>query len=125
MIPLGKTIARFSRARAFQSDYPYYDTSTRGVRFEAMSAFLKTLAPRSIIVLHACCHNPTGADLTSEQWQTLLEVLRERELLPFLDIAYQGFARALRKMALYAAVRAIRRAGADRKLILEELFALR
>ncbi len=75
--------------------YPYYDTSTRGVRFEAMVDFLKTLAPRTIIVLHACCHNPTGADLTTEQWQTLLEVLRERELLPFLDIAYQGFARGI------------------------------
>ena len=75
--------------------YPYYDTSTRGVRFEAMVDFLATLTPRSIIVLHACCHNPTGVDLTTEQWQTLLEVLRERELLPFLDIAYQGFARGI------------------------------
>jgi aromatic-amino-acid transaminase len=75
--------------------YPYYDTSTRSVRFEAMVDFLKTLAPRTIIVLHACCHNPTGADLTAEQWQTLLEVLREHELLPFLDIAYQGFARGI------------------------------
>jgi len=75
--------------------YPYYDTSTRGVRFDAMVEFFKTLPPRTIIVLHACCHNPTGADLTAEQWQTLLEVLRERELLPFLDIAYQGFARGI------------------------------
>ena len=75
--------------------YPYYDTSTRSVRFEAMVDFLKTLAPRTIIVLHACCHNPTGADLTTEQWQTLMEVLRGRELLPFLDIAYQGFARGI------------------------------
>ena len=75
--------------------YPYYDTSTRGVRFEPMVEFLKTLAPRTIIVLHACCHNPTGADLTTEQWQTLLEVMRGRELLPFLDIAYQGFARGI------------------------------
>ncbi len=46
-------------------------------------------------MLHACCHNPTGADLSAEQWQTLLEVLRERDLLPFLDIAYQGFARGI------------------------------
>ena len=75
--------------------YPYYDTATRGVRFDAMVDFLKTLAPRTIIVLHACCHNPTGADLTAEQWQSLLEVLRECELLPFLDIAYQGFARGI------------------------------
>ena len=75
--------------------YPYYDLATRGVRFDAMVEFLKTLAPRTIIVLHACCHNPTGADLSAEQWQKLLEVLRERELLPFLDIAYQGFARGI------------------------------
>ena len=75
--------------------YPYYDLATRGVRFDAMVEFLNTLAPRTIIVLHACCHNPTGADLSPEQWQKLLEVLRERELLPFLDIAYQGFARGI------------------------------
>ena len=75
--------------------YPYYDLATRGVRFDAMVEFLKTLAPRTIIVLHACCHNPTGADLSAEQWQKLLEVLRERDLLPFLDIAYQGFARGI------------------------------
>jgi aromatic-amino-acid transaminase len=75
--------------------YPYYDLATRGVRFDAMVEFLNTLAPRTIIVLHACCHNPTGADLSAEQWQKLLEVLRERELLPFLDIAYQGFARGI------------------------------
>ena len=75
--------------------YPYYDSSSRGLRFTAMVAFLKTLAPRTIIVLHACCHNPTGVDLTSEQWQELEDVLRERDLLPFLDIAYQGFARGI------------------------------
>ena len=75
--------------------YPYYDANTRGVRFDAMVAFLRTLAPRTIIVLHACCHNPTGADLTADQWQALLEVLREHDLLPFLDIAYQGFARGI------------------------------
>ena len=75
--------------------YPYYDATTRDVRFDAMVDFLKTQPPRTIIVLHACCHNPTGADLTAKQWQTLLEVLRERELLPFLDIAYQGFAHGI------------------------------
>jgi len=75
--------------------YPYYDATTRAVRFEAMVDFLKTLAPRTIIVLHACCHNPTGADLTAEQWKALLQVLREHDLLPFLDIAYQGFARGI------------------------------
>ena len=75
--------------------YPYYDTTTRGVRFDAMVDFLRTLAPRTIIVLHACCHNPTGADLTPDQWDKLLEVLRKHDLVPFLDIAYQGFAQGI------------------------------
>lgn len=72
--------------------YPYYDSATRGVRFEAMVAFLNAQAPGTIIVLHACCHNPTGVDLAADQWESLLVVLRERALVPFLDIAYQGFA---------------------------------
>ncbi|MGH6610891.1 MAG: amino acid aminotransferase [Burkholderiaceae bacterium] len=75
--------------------YPYYDPATRGVQFDAMLAFLRTLPPRSIVVLHACCHNPTGVDLTADQWQAVLALLRERELLPFLDIAYQGFGNGL------------------------------
>jgi aromatic-amino-acid transaminase len=75
--------------------YPYYDATTRGVRFDAMVDAIKALAPHTIIVLHACCHNPTGADLTADQWQTLLELLRDRHILPFLDIAYQGFARGI------------------------------
>jgi len=75
--------------------YPYYDASTRGVRFDAMVDFLSTLAPRTIIVLHACCHNPTGADLTPDQWHILLEVLRKHDLLSFLDLAYQGFAKGI------------------------------
>lgn len=75
--------------------YPYYDATTRGVRFDAMVDFLSSLAPHTIIVLHACCHNPTGADLTADQWHVLLDVLRRHELLPFLDLAYQGFARGI------------------------------
>lgn len=75
--------------------YPYYDATTHGIRFDAMVAFLKTLAPRTIIVLHACCHNPTGVDLTADQWQALMPILGEHDLLPFLDIAYQGFANGI------------------------------
>lgn len=75
--------------------YPYYDPKTRGVQFDAMLAFLKTLPPRTIIVLHACCHNPTGIDLTAEQWQAVMGLLHERELVPFLDLAYQGFAQGI------------------------------
>jgi aromatic-amino-acid transaminase len=75
--------------------YPYYDPSTRGLRFEAMLAALGSLEPRTVVVLHACCHNPTGIDLTSEQWRQVVEVVRQRDLVPFLDIAYQGFGNGI------------------------------
>ncbi len=71
--------------------YPYYDAATRGVRFEAMLAALRAAAPGTIVVLHACCHNPTGVDLTETQWRDVVAVARDKGLLPFLDIAYQGF----------------------------------
>lgn len=71
--------------------YPYYDPATGGLRFDDMLAFFKALPTRSIVVMHACCHNPTGVDLTQEQWRALVPVIRERGLLPFLDLAYQGY----------------------------------
>ena len=71
--------------------YPYYDTSTRGVNFAGMQEALKTMPAGSIVVLHACCHNPTGVDLSAEQWTAVLETVVARGLIPFLDIAYQGF----------------------------------
>ena len=71
--------------------YPYFDAATGGLRFDDMLACLRGLPPRSIVLLHACCHNPTGVDLTNAQWDALIPVLRERELLPYLDLAYQGF----------------------------------
>ena len=71
--------------------YPYYDPATGGVKFDALLAFFKALPARSIVLMHACCHNPTGVDLTAEQWRALVPVIRERELLPFLDLAYQGY----------------------------------
>jgi aromatic-amino-acid transaminase len=61
------------------------------VRVEALLEKLKTLPARSIVLLHPCCHNPTGADLTNDQWDAVIEVLKARNLIPFLDIAYQGF----------------------------------
>ncbi|RBH33308.1 aromatic amino acid aminotransferase, partial [Pseudomonas sp. MWU13-2860] len=64
----------------------------RGVDFDGMRAFLAQLPAGSIIVLHACCHNPTGADLSDAQWAEVVQVCRERGLVPFLDMAYQGFA---------------------------------
>lgn len=70
--------------------YPYYDPATGGVRFDSMLDSLDHLPPRAVVLLHASCHNPTGADLSETQWRTLLPVLRRRSLLPFIDIAYQG-----------------------------------
>ncbi|MBN4842111.1 aminotransferase class I/II-fold pyridoxal phosphate-dependent enzyme, partial [Citrobacter braakii] len=89
--------------------YPWFDRATRGVNFPAMLAALQQLPPRSIVLLHPCCHNPTGADLTPEQWDRVIEVLIGRELIPFLDIAYQGFGRGLDEDAY--AIRAIASAG--------------
>ncbi len=73
-------------------NYPYYDSQTRGVNFSAMTAFLNTQPADTVIVLHACCHNPTGADLNPEQWATIVDICRNKGLIPFLDMAYQGFA---------------------------------
>jgi aromatic-amino-acid transaminase len=89
--------------------YPYYDAATGGVRFEAMLACLRGLPARSVVLLHACCHNPTGVDLTAAQWDQLIPVLRERELLPYLDLAYQGFGDGIEADA--RAVRALADAG--------------
>jgi len=71
--------------------YPYYDAATGGLRFDAMLEALKSAEKHSVVLLHACCHNPTGVDLTKAQWQALVPVLKERELIAFLDLAYQGY----------------------------------
>jgi aromatic-amino-acid transaminase len=75
--------------------YPYYDAKTHGLDFPGMQQTLQSLPAGSIVVLHACCHNPTGVDLTQEQWQAVLEIVSSRGLIPFLDLAYQGFAEGL------------------------------
>ena len=80
--------------------YPYYDAATRGVNFAAMKSCLNSLQAGSIIVLHACCHNPTGADLTEAQWREIIEVIQARGLVPFIDMAYQGFADGIAEDAL-------------------------
>lgn len=87
------------------NDYPYYDSQTGGLRFDAMAAALRALPPRSIVLLHACCHNPTGVDLSDTQWTELIPILRERDAIPFIDMAYQGFGAGLAEDAL--AVRAL------------------
>ena len=84
-------IGLFSGAGFKVNTYPYYDAETRGVNFEAMLAALAQLPAHSIVLLHPCCHNPTGSDLTHAQWDRVIEVTQARELIPFLDIAYQGF----------------------------------
>ncbi len=83
--------ALFESAGFVVNNYPYYDASTRGVNFAAMLETLKAIPAGSIVVLHACCHNPTGADLTDAQWAQVIEVVARRGLVPFLDMAYQGF----------------------------------
>ncbi len=91
------------------NSYPYYDPATGGLRFEDMLACLKGLPPRSIVLLHACCHNPTGVDLSPAQWDALIPVLRDRELLPYLDLAYQGFGDGIEEDA--HSVRALASSG--------------
>lgn len=71
--------------------YPYYDAPTHGVNFAGMLAALESYPAGTIVVLHACCHNPTGVDLSEAQWKEIVEVVKARRLVPFLDIAYQGF----------------------------------
>ncbi|WP_454830555.1 amino acid aminotransferase [Pseudoxanthomonas wuyuanensis] len=73
------------------SDYRYYDPSSHGLDFAGMLADLGALEPGTVVLLHACCHNPTGVDLTAAQWSQVVGLVKERGLLPFIDIAYQGF----------------------------------
>jgi aromatic-amino-acid transaminase len=91
------------------NSYPYYDPETHGLNFNAMLETLKTLPANSIVVLHACCHNPTGVDLNEEQWRLVLDVVQSKGLVPFLDFAYQGFGDGLEEDAF--AVRAFAEAG--------------
>ena len=83
--------ALFEGAGFDVNTYAYYDAATRGLDFDGMIAALERIPAGSIVVLHACCHNPTGVDPTAAQWPRIIEVVRARGLLPFLDIAYQGF----------------------------------
>jgi aromatic-amino-acid transaminase len=89
--------------------YPYYDPATRGLRFDAMIDALSRLPAGTIVVLHACCHNPTGVDPTPDQWQRIVDTVRSADLVPFLDIAYQGFGSGIEADGL--AVRLFAKAG--------------
>ena len=83
--------ALFESAGFVVGNYAYYDEATHGVNFDGMLASLKAMPQGSIVVLHACCHNPTGADITSAQWDQVIEAVTAGGLIPFLDMAYQGF----------------------------------
>ena len=84
--------ALFESAGFVVNNYAYYDESTHGVNFDGMLAALKAMPRGSIVLLHACCHNPTGADLSSAQWDQVIAAVTAGGLIPFLDMAYQGFA---------------------------------
>jgi len=83
--------ALFTAAGFTVGTYPYYDAATRGVRFDALLGTLQAAPAGTVVLLHACCHNPTGCDLTPAQWDQVVAVCGERGLVPFLDMAYQGF----------------------------------
>jgi len=102
-------VAIFEGAGFEVATYPWFDSETNGVRVEALLEKLNTLPARSIVLLHPCCHNPTGADLTHDQWDAVIEVLKARNLIPFLDIAYQGFGAGMEDDAY--AIRAVASAG--------------
>ena len=99
----------FERAGLGVHAYPYYDSESGGLRFDDMCATIRSLPPRSGVLLHACCHNPTGVDLTPAQWEALTPILLERDLIAFVDRAYQGFGGGLDEDA--AAVQALAAAG--------------
>jgi aromatic-amino-acid transaminase len=85
----------FEAAGCTVKSYRYYEPQTRGLDFAGMQQSLNSAPAGSVVVLHACCHNPTGVDLDKDQWGAVLEIVRSRGLLPFLDLAYQGFAEGL------------------------------
>jgi aspartate/tyrosine/aromatic aminotransferase len=89
----------FNAAGLSTAVYPYFDMQTNGVAFEAMLNALRAAPEGDVVVVHGCCHNPTGVDLLPQQWQALGEVLAERKLLPLVDFAYQGFANGLEEDA--------------------------
>jgi aromatic-amino-acid transaminase len=84
-------IPLFQEAGFRIESYPYYDPRTRGIRFPEMLAAMRTIPAGSVLLLHACCHNPTGVDIRGAQWDDVMKVVAERRLIPFLDFAYQGF----------------------------------
>ena len=102
-------IAIFNGAGIHSHFYPYFDAATNGVNVAEMLEKLSKLPAKSIVLLHPCCHNPTGADLTPAEWDQVIDVLKKQDLIPFLDIAYQGFGQGLEEDAY--AIRALDQSG--------------
>ena len=89
--------AVFESAGFVVKTHPYYDAAAKGVNFSAMLAALKGAKAGTVVVLHACCHNPTGYDISLSQWAQVIETVRANDLVPFLDLAYQGFADGIKE----------------------------
>jgi len=87
--------ALFTQAGFQVETYPYYDAQRRGINFDGMLTALQAAAEGTVVVLHACCHNPTGYDITPAQWDQVVAACKARKLVPFLDMAYQGFGHGL------------------------------
>lgn len=102
-------IAIFNGAGINSHFYRYFDAASNGVDIEGMLQDLEQLPAKAIILLHPCCHNPTGADLTPDEWDQVIAILKQRDLIPFLDIAYQGFGQGLEQDAY--AIRALDQSG--------------
>ncbi|WP_445344871.1 amino acid aminotransferase [Acinetobacter bohemicus] len=102
-------IAIFNGAGINSHFYRYFDAASNGVDIEGMLQDLEQLPAKAIVLLHPCCHNPTGADLTPDEWDQVIAVLKQRDLIPFLDIAYQGFGQGLEQDAY--AIRALDKSG--------------
>jgi aromatic-amino-acid transaminase len=102
-------IAIFNGAGINSHFYRYFDATSNGVDIEGMLQDLEQLPAKAIVLLHPCCHNPTGADLTPDEWDQVIAVLKQRDLIPFLDIAYQGFGQGLEQDAY--AIRALDQSG--------------
>ncbi|WP_442768042.1 amino acid aminotransferase [Acinetobacter bohemicus] len=102
-------IAIFNGAGINSHFYRYFDAASNGVDIEGMLQDLEQLPAKAIVLLHPCCHNPTGADLTPDEWDQVIAILKQRDLIPFLDIAYQGFGQGLEQDAY--AIRALDQSG--------------
>lgn len=91
--------AIFEGAGFVVDEYPYFDHARQRLDFDAMTSCLRSLAPETVVLLHPCCHNPTGAELSTDQWDEVIKIVIERRLIPFLDMAYQGLGEGFKRDA--------------------------